>query len=260
MKRIICFFLLLNTVVLVHAQSAKKHKPIIMLTYDDALQSQLDIAIPQLDSAHLTGTFFLAGNNTTRLTIPAWRRVAQKGYELANHTLFHPCVTGGKGDPAKNSANYTVYSIMREIEGMNSLLYAIDGKTDRTYAYPCCELSVGGVNYVDTLRASGLVKYARIGGGADAVITDSKDLDPLKIPSWGVASNTTGDELIAFVKKVQLSGGAGVFMFHGVGGDYLTTPALAHRQLLTYLQQHRKEIDVLTFKEGMDRVANVKHD
>lgn len=242
-----------------HAQAGKQ-KAIIVLTYDDALQSQLKIAIPQLDSAHLTGTFFLIGYNTNQFTIPGWRKVAQKGYELANHTLFHPCViNGGKGNPAKNSANYTVYTITREIAVMNNLLYAIDGKSTHTYAYPCCELSVGGVNYVDSLRALRLVKYARIGGGADAVITDFKNLDPLKVPSWGVVGVTTGDQLIAFVKKVQLSGGMGVFMFHGVGGDYLTTPALAHKQLLTYLQQHRDEIDVLTFQQGMDRVAAFKH-
>jgi peptidoglycan/xylan/chitin deacetylase (PgdA/CDA1 family) len=34
----------------------------VVLTYDDALTSHLDIAIPALDAAGLKGTFFLIGN------------------------------------------------------------------------------------------------------------------------------------------------------------------------------------------------------
>ncbi|WP_183557376.1 polysaccharide deacetylase family protein [Mucilaginibacter sp. SP1R1] len=259
MRKILLLFLLLNLTINAYTQQPTK-KAIIVLTYDDALQSQLKVALPQLESAHLNGTFFLAGYNVTPASIPAWREVAKKGNELANHTLYHPCIiTTGKGNPANNSANYTVYTILREISETNNLLYAVDGKTSRTFAYPCTELAVGGVNYVDSLRTSGLIKYARIGGNADAVITDFKTLDPLLVPSWAAVGVTTGDELIAFVKKVQQRGGMGVFMFHGVGGDYLTTPALAHKQLLTYLRQHANEIEVLTFQQAMDKVSQAKH-
>lgn len=37
-------------------------KAAIVLPYDDALQSQLNIAIPQLASFQFKGTFFLTGN------------------------------------------------------------------------------------------------------------------------------------------------------------------------------------------------------
>ncbi|HAL83262.1 MAG TPA: hypothetical protein DCO83_14375 [Mucilaginibacter sp.] len=67
-----------------------------------------------------------------------------------------------------------------------------------------------------------------------------------------------GKELIAFVKKVQNSGGLGVFMFHGVGGDYINTPAAAHRQLLAYLVKNRKDIWVATFQQAMDYVTQTE--
>jgi len=258
MKRSI-FFLLIIISITANAQQTKHKKTIIVLTYDDGLTSQLNVAIPQLDSANLTATFFLTGN-ITEASLPRWRQAGKKGYELANHTLYHPCLLNIKANPADNSANYTPYIMVREIKEMNTLLFAIDGKTDaRTYAYPCTELEVGGRNYVDTLRKTGLAKYARIGGGPDAVITDFKNLDPLKVPSWGVPGNqVTGDALIDFVKKVQQSGGLGIFMFHGVGGDYLVTPKDAHRQLLKYLSQHRNEIEVTTFIKAMDEVMAAK--
>jgi sialate O-acetylesterase len=258
MKRSI-FFLLIIISITASAQQTKHKKAIIVLTYDDGLASQLNVAIPQLDLANLTATFFLTGN-MTEASLPRWRLAGKKGYELANHTLYHPCLLNVKANPADNSANYTPYIMVREIKEMNTLLFALDGKTgDRTYAYPCTELEVGGRNYVDTLRKTGLAKYARIGGGPDAVITDFKNLDPLKVPSWGVPGNqVTGDALIDFVKKVQQSGGLGVFMFHGVGGDYLITPEGAHRQLLKYLSQHRNEIEVTTFIKAMDEVMAAK--
>eukprot|EP01037_Dinobryon_pediforme_P016268 gene16268-16447_t len=122
----------------------------------------LNIAIPQLDSAHLTATFFLIGDLTSQTT-PRWRAVAKKGYELANHTLYHPCTS--LNDNPVASENYTVA---------------------RTYAYPCTETAVNGKSYVDSLRKSGRVKYARIGGDTEAVITDFKSLDPMLVPSYGL--------------------------------------------------------------------------
>lgn len=257
MKRV---FLVLMIVLHFTAYSQSRKKVIIVLTYDDGLASQLDIAIPQLDSLGFKGTFFLTGYVGTK-TIPRWRQVALKGHELANHSLYHPCLlTTVKGNAANNSANYSVYMMLREIGEMNNLLFAVDGgASPRTYAYPCTEVAVGGINYVDSLRQSGLVKYARIGGGPDAVITNFKKLDPLQVPAWGIHAGVTGDELIAFVKKVQQSGGMGVLMFHGVGGDYITTPAAAHKKLLLYLKQHENEIEVTTFRAGMDGVAALNH-
>jgi hypothetical protein len=86
------------------------------------------------------------------------------------------------------------------------------------------------------------------------VITDFKHLNPLLVPSYGLEDNTTGEQLIAFVKKVEQRGGMGIFMFHGIGGDYITTPTESHQQLLTYLKKHKKEIWVATFQQAMDYV------
>ena len=250
MKKLTLLFLLFNLA----AQAQDKiswpnhRKAVIVLTYDDALQSQLKVAIPQLDSVHLTGTFFLTGDINS-LAIPEWRKASKKGHELANHTVFHPCLS--TDDNPMASEHYTVYRILHEIEVMNHFLFAVDGKDGRTYAYPCTETHVGGKDYVDSMRKHGIIKYARIGGDANAVITDFKHLDPLLVPSYGLEDHTSADKLIAFVKKVEESGGMGVIMFHGVGGDYITTSAQAHRELLAYLKENKKDIWVATFQQAM---------
>ena len=123
-------------------------KAAIVLTYDDGCKSQLKNAVPLLDSLHLKATFFLIGDALDYNTIPEWRAVAKKGYELGNHTMYHPCVD--KDNPV-GSQTYTPNSILREIGTTNYFLFALDGKTTHCYAYPCTETSVGG-QYCEAIR------------------------------------------------------------------------------------------------------------
>lgn len=226
-------------------------KAAIVLTYDDGLRSQLDVAVPQLRRGGFKATFFLTSDIDSQ-SIPRWRAIAKKGFELGNHTLFHPC--SDSNDNPVSSTRYTPQQMMREIDAMNRLLFAVDGRNGRTYAYPCAETTVGGVDYVDSLRRSGVVKYARVGGDTDAVITDPIHLDPLRVPAFGLDDSTGADMIIAFVKSVEQSGGMGVIMFHGVGGDYITTSSGVHQALLDYLARNRRAIWVATFQEVMDYV------
>lgn len=225
------------------------HKAAIVLTYDDALESQLKVGVPQLLSKQLKATFFLTADIDT-LTIPKWKKLSSLGYELGNHTMYHPCLSIEDNPVA--SENYTIEKMLREIEIMNNYLYAIDGHTSRTFAYPCSESTAGKKDYVDSLRDYGLVKYARTGGDTDAVITDFSKLDLLRVPSYGLEGNNIAADLIGFVRKVEKAGGLGIFMFHGIGGDYLSVNPKAHYRLLCYLRKHRETIWVTTFKQAMD--------
>jgi peptidoglycan/xylan/chitin deacetylase (PgdA/CDA1 family) len=221
----------------------------IVLTYDDALKSQLDVAVPQLDEAGLKGTFFLSGT-FDEADVDRWRAAARGGHELANHSVFHPCPERSfKAERQYYAESYSVAGMLREIGAMNTLLHAIDGGTVRTYATPCSQSIVGGVDYIPALRKSGLVKFVRAGGDQTAIVTDIDALDPYAVPSFATVNGPDGAALVAYVQRVAGAGGLGVIMFHGVGGDYLTVSADAHRTLVTYLREHRREIWVGTFNE-----------
>lgn len=255
-KLIVALFLLLTFPV--HAQQGfhwpDKKKAAIILTYDDAVASQLNIALPQLNKYKLKGTFFLDAR-LSEDDIIKWRAASKAGHELGNHTLYHPCSKLTlRLNPRFASENYDVYSILREIGAMNKILFGIDGKKIRTYAFPCTETSVGGVEYTDSLRLSRLVKYARSGGNNNSIITDFQHINSYKVPSWGIADNTDEAALIDFVKRVQEKQGLGVLMFHGVGGDYLKVSAQAHEKLLQYLSEHADEIWIGTFQQVMDYI------
>lgn len=223
-------------------------KAVIVLTYDDALLSQLDTAVPQLKHAGFKATFFLTGD-LDYIALPRWRELAKEGFELGNHTLFHPCPVSP--DNPVSSDSYTASQMLREIELMNWFLYAMDGRTNRTYAYPCAETMAGGKDYVDSLRRAGTVRYARVGGDVTSVITDFVHLDSLRVPALGLEDHTDAATIIGFIKKVQEAGGMGVIMFHGIGGDYITTATDVHQAVLDYLKENNKDIWVTTFEEAM---------
>jgi peptidoglycan/xylan/chitin deacetylase (PgdA/CDA1 family) len=227
----------------------------IVLTYDDALHSQLDIAIPQLDAARLRGTFFLDGDIDPDDML-RWRLAADGAHELANHSMFHPCPRAMLPD-RKNylTDNYDVARMLEEIAAMNNVLFGVDGKRSRTYSVPCSQTMVGGADYTDALRRSGLIRFARTGGDQwNSVITAFTKLDPFRVPSYGPVNEPDAAELIAYVDRVRNAGGLGVLQFHGVGGDYLKVSAPAHQALLDHLRSH-PDIWVATFQEVMDYVS-----
>jgi peptidoglycan-N-acetylglucosamine deacetylase len=119
-------------------------KAAIVLTYDDSLRSQLDIAIPQLNEAGFKGTFFLNGTFALE-DLSRWRAVAAAGHELGNHSVFHPCPAAAFASDAQfHTENYSVRGMLREISAMNTFLLAVDGKSNRTYGVPCSQTMVGG--------------------------------------------------------------------------------------------------------------------
>lgn len=231
-------------------------KAAVVLTYDDGLDSQLNIAIPQLDTFGFKGTFYIYGYLPEN-RFDAWKKVSEKGHELGNHSLFHPCLGKGstKQSPRFSSEDYDVPSIIREIRVMNKLLFAITGKTPTSYAYPCSETLVGGVDYSDSLQVSGLLKFARTGGN-QTIIKDFSNLNYFKIPTYSVKPGSDASTLTSYAGEVLQQGGLGVYIFHGVGGDYLSVGGDDHLKLLKYLNEHSDEIWVTTFSEAMEYLQN----
>jgi peptidoglycan/xylan/chitin deacetylase (PgdA/CDA1 family) len=257
LRSVVTVFLLAVIAPSVQAQFAwpKGKVAAVVLTYDDALHSQLDIAIPQLDVAGFKGTFFLDGD-ITAADMLRWRKTQAAGHELGNHSMFHPCSRAMLPDRKNHfTENYDVDRMLGEIAAMNNVLFGIDGVTKRTYSVPCSQTMLSDGDYTAALRRSGLVKYARTGGDANnSLITDPRKLHAFLVPSWGPVDRPDGKQLIAYAARVHDAKGLGVLQFHGTGGDYLEVTAEAHQQLLDWLRKH-PEVWVATFQDVMDYVS-----
>jgi peptidoglycan/xylan/chitin deacetylase (PgdA/CDA1 family) len=223
----------------------------VVLTYDDALPSQLDHALPALDVAGLKATFFLSG--VREADVPRWRAAARRGHELGNHTIFHPCAAAKfPADPRFTSEAYTPASMLREIAQQNVLLRALDGRVRHGFATPCGEHLAGGQDYLEPLRAAKLVEYARGVSMSDAEVrAGAVKGDAMHVPARGFSENTTLAQLIAFAQEAEASDGWAVFLFHGIGGDYLSVDAAVHRAFVRWLRQHRRTIRVATLHDAL---------
>ena len=219
----------------------------VALTYDDALASQLDIAAPALNRARLKGTFFLSA--VKREHVERWRRLASEGHELANHSLFHPCPAATfPADPRYTSEAYTPAQMVREIAQQEVLLTAIDGRAQHGFASPCTVNEVNGCDYLGPLQAAEIVSYARSIDDAPGTF-QAKIADPMRIGGRSFDEKATGAELIAYAQEAMRNGGVAVYVFHGVGGDYLQTSAPAHQALLDWLSAHSGEVWVAPLGE-----------
>lgn len=227
----------------------------VCLTYDDGLDCHLDIAAPALEQHGFRGTFYVTGQSSSLYQrMEAWRQMAEKGHELGNHTLFHPC-HGDQFDwvlPEYDLNSYTFLQLMSELQVANSLLKAVDGRDVRSFAYTCTHSTIGGISFADSIQ--GLFPAAR-GGGPLPLKMEQVDL--YNVPSWGV-EDPTGEELVAYVEEALSKGTMAVFMFHSVGGGYLNTSAEAHEALLEFLDANRERIWTAPFLEVMQYVRSVR--
>jgi len=214
----------------------------VCLTYDDALNVHLDNVVPLLDSLGLKGTFYVSGYFPGFGERSAeWRSVAENGNELGNHTLFHPCEGKSPGREWVKSDydlnNYSMQRLVDEIKMADILLKAIDGRTKRTFAYPCGDTKIGDSSYVGKIEDEFVA--AR---GVEGKMQRINEIDLYSIGAY-VINGQSGDELTGLVKKAMDTNALLVFLFHGVGGEHSLNVSLsAHSRLLHFLKQNEKDI------------------
>lgn len=223
----------------------------VVLTYDDALDSHLDTAIPQLNKLGLPGTFYLSGARPSiRLRLNEWRQAADQGHELGNHTLYHPCRKSVAGrdwvKPWQDLDNYTLDQFVEEVKTTNSMLEAIDGEKQRTFAYPCGDMQAGDEDVLPALKK--LVSGARL-YSEDGQHQPEND-DYYRVASFDGAEKNA-EQLIAVAEAARKNNSLVGFMFHGVGGDYITVSSEAHQQLLEHLAAHPERYWVATMREAI---------
>ena len=236
----------------------KGKKCAVVITYDDAIDQHLDNAVPLLDSLGLKATFYITGFSTSmQQRFNEWKKLATKGYELGNHTLYHPC-TGGAGrewvKPDYDLKNYTVQRIADEIKATNLLLQSMDGKTNRTFAFPCADIKAGDSSYVNAIKNE-FVALRSVRNEMHHI----NEIDLNNVDCYMV-NGETGDQLIDWVKKARETNSLLVILFHGVGGgNGLNVSLPAHRQFLKYLKQNQKDIWIAQMIEVANYIKNYQH-
>jgi len=178
----------------------------VNLSYDDALPSQLDNALPALDRHGLKGSFYLVlAADTVRERLHEWRAAAHSGHELGNHSLFHQCSAKGADRawvrPEQDLDATTVAQMQAQVTLASSMLHAIDGSTEFTYTVPCGDTQAIDGNYIAAIRDG----FLGIKLGSGTAIPDMQTLDRMAVPV-SVPVDVSGAALIAQVQEAQRLG------------------------------------------------------
>lgn len=211
----------------------------VSLTYDDAIQSQLDNAAPALARHGLVATFFLSGSSATLKAAPErFRALREAGHELGSHTLFHPCDRGlSFVQPGFALQDYDAARMDAELEESLQGLRDLGQPEPFSFAYPCGSTWIGEshVSYVPAIEK----RFVAARGVANRVANPGSD-SLFEVPS--APGNARAGDLIDWVEQALRSGGWIVFTFHGVAGDYLAVQNDAHEALLAYLEQNKARV------------------
>jgi beta-glucosidase len=159
LNRIFTLLLAISTLFVVHQAKAQTYaaneptekmdfkwpegkKMAISLSFDDARLSQADKGIPLLDKYGVKATFYvMPGRVTERLDV--WKKAAQNGHEMGNHSLVHPCP--GNFEWARDRAldDYTLESFSMELDSAGKLLKELLGVQPVSFAYFCGQTFLG---------------------------------------------------------------------------------------------------------------------
>lgn len=114
----------------------------ISLTFDDARLSQIETGTTLLDKNGIHATFYVIPE-TVEKNIKGWKNVVQKGHEIGNHSVRHPCTGNLRWSRNNALENYTVDQMKTELEEANANIEKLLGIKPNTFAYPCGQSFVG---------------------------------------------------------------------------------------------------------------------
>jgi peptidoglycan-N-acetylglucosamine deacetylase len=246
------------TIVVTGQTSWNGKKSAVVLTYDDALNVHLDNVLPAFDSLGLRGTFYItAGAPGSKNRISDWKKAAARGNELGNHTLFHPCAGNQPGrswvSPEYDLSTYSLKRMLDELRMTNTFLQSIDGKTKRTFAYPCGDMSVRDTSYVEAIRND----FAAARGVAGKIMQPNS-IDKDNVSCYSMDGHTA-EQMIALVRQAMEQKGLIVFLFHGVGGEHgINVSRKEHSKLLGFLKQNEKDIWVAPLVDVIEKLDKGK--
>lgn len=157
----------------------------ISYTFDDGLAEHYTLAAPQLEQRGFRGTFFINGSkvnkderhikDTTRVTWPQLKEMAEKGHEISNHGWAH-----------RNFAKFPFEVLKEDILKNDSAIYAHVGVMPRTYAYPNNTKQGEAMAFVARNRVSTRLKQRSVGSKRTARDLEKWMETLIKTGDWGV--------------------------------------------------------------------------
>ena len=197
-------------------QAWRGKKCAVVITYDDAINEHLDNAVPVLDSLGLKATFYITAFSASMQTrLNDWKNLTTKGYELGNHTLYHPCMGGAGREWVSKDYDLNNYSVKRMVDETrmtNLFLQSLDGKTKRTFAFTCGDMKIGDSSFINGMKNDFVAARA-----VRNEMHKINEVDLYNVDCY-VVNNHSFEQMKEWVDKSVQTNSLLVILFHGVGG------------------------------------------
>jgi peptidoglycan/xylan/chitin deacetylase (PgdA/CDA1 family) len=212
----------------------------VTFRFDDGWSSQLDSAVPILDSAGFKGTFYITTRQTRDdgftgfMSKSEIQALSSSGHEIGAHTRTHAHITSQGSDAQRD-----------EIAGSKEDL-ASWGISASTFSYPY------GENSSETVQA---VKDAGFSGAMTTQVTyATPGTDPYLVPSPSIEISDSVEEIQSMIDSAISNKGWLTLSFHRVddsGDQYSITPEKFAR-VVDYVKS--KGIPVITVAQGVSEL------
>ncbi len=243
----------------------KNYRCAVSLTFDDGMPSQLQQAIPALNERGLRATFYLNPRREGTLygesldwqeNLERWLPVHQKGHEIGNHTVSHPCSLNMRADwlDGNNLRDYNLARMESDIKRAQDRIQAVfPDQSSTSFAYPCYESDVGhGLNRVSYVPV--IARMFAAGRSRGEYANDPLGCDLHRLSSWPV-ERQDGAAMIGLVETTLAAQGWGIFTFHGINEGHLPVGLTDFLQLLDHLVRRKPDVWVAPVAEVGDYIA-----
>jgi peptidoglycan/xylan/chitin deacetylase (PgdA/CDA1 family) len=201
----------------------------LSLTFDDALQCQLEFAVPVMNAFDIQGTFFAIGDCPQYpLDVHGWRKVLPLGHEIGSHSVRH-----------RKAATLSAADALYEtVESKRILENHFDVTVD-SFCYPYTD-APGVIQ--DAVRR--VYKQARGGRGArvDKYVVPNDGVNFFNLPCFHVDNSCfERGEVFPWIAEALARGAWLTLMFHGVGTDGNQWDNVWPEAWLSFMQHLQKQ-------------------
>jgi peptidoglycan/xylan/chitin deacetylase (PgdA/CDA1 family) len=120
----------------------KGKKMALSLTFDDGRASQVNGGTALLDKYGVKVTLYVMPNAIEK-NVVLWKKAAENGHEIGNHSSLHPCSGNFAWSRNKALEEYTLEKMQKELLESNEQLHQMIGIKPESFAYPCGQKFVG---------------------------------------------------------------------------------------------------------------------
>jgi peptidoglycan/xylan/chitin deacetylase (PgdA/CDA1 family) len=114
----------------------------ISLSFDDARPSQIRHGAPVLERLGVASTFFVLPS-ALAADRRAWAGMVERGHEIGNHTVHHPCSAGMGWSSSRSLQALSLGDMRRELLAASAQIRRLLGVDPWVFAYPCGQTFVG---------------------------------------------------------------------------------------------------------------------